>query len=118
SRGGTMLTNSHAPVIAFECENAMLRALGLLNSSTACFWLKQVCHDKGIRGEGGGFTSDDWEHFYEFTGTKLREFPLPEGAPLERARRLDALAQELATVTPQSVADTGVPTREALEEAR
>ncbi|MFI7433180.1 BREX-2 system adenine-specific DNA-methyltransferase PglX [Micromonospora haikouensis] len=112
--------NRHAPVIKLPeeaTEDEHLRLLGVLNSSTACFWLKQVCHDKGIRGEGGGFTSDDWEHFYEFTGTKLQEFPLPEAYPLGRARVLDSLAQRLASLTPAAVAESGVPTRERLRAA-
>ena len=33
---------------------------------------------------------------YEFTGTTLHDFPLPTILPLERARMLDDLAQELA----------------------
>ena len=37
-----------------------------------------------------------WERFYEFTGTKLEQFPLPADLPLERGRELDALAQQLA----------------------
>ena len=28
-------------------EDDHLALLGVLNSSTACFWLKQVCHKKG-----------------------------------------------------------------------
>ncbi|MBA2438178.1 MAG: hypothetical protein H0V52_07485, partial [Acidimicrobiia bacterium] len=37
---------------------------------------------------------------FEFDGTKLKQFPLPSGRPLERARRLDQLAQELAAAEP------------------
>lgn len=119
-RGGKVF-NRHAPVIKLPevaSEEDHLRLLGLLNSSTACFWLKQVSHDKGIRGEGGGFTSDDWERFYEFTGTKLQEFPLPPAYPLELGRKIDGLAQRLATVTPTAVAAAGAPTREWLAAAR
>ena len=43
----------------------------VLNSSTACFWLKQVSHNKGNGGIGGGIGDEDWEPRYEFTGTKL-----------------------------------------------
>ena len=46
----------------------------------------------GIRATGAG--SD----FYEFTGTKLQEFPLPSELPLEFGRELDALAQRLAAL--------------------
>ncbi|WP_431892578.1 BREX-2 system adenine-specific DNA-methyltransferase PglX [Micromonospora haikouensis] len=117
---GSKVFNRTAPVIKLPegaTEDDHLRLLGVLNSSTACFWLKQVSHDKGIRGEGGGFTSDDWEHFYEFTGTKLQEFPLPEAYPLGRAQVLDSLARRLAGLTPAAVAESGVPTRERLRAA-
>ncbi|MDG4799327.1 BREX-2 system adenine-specific DNA-methyltransferase PglX [Micromonospora sp. WMMD980] len=118
-RGGKVFNRS-APVIKLPegaTEDDHLRLLGVLNSSTSCFWLKQVSHDKGIRGEGGGFTSDDWERFFEFTGTKLQEFPLPSAYPLERAREIDSLARRLSSVTPAAVAASGVPTRQRLAEA-
>jgi hypothetical protein len=99
-------------------EDEHLRLLGLLNSSTACFWLKQVSHNKGVGGIGGGIGDEDWEPRYEFTGTKLQEFPLPGGYPLELARELDALAQRLGEVSPAAVAGSGVPTRERLRAAR
>ncbi|SDZ19516.1 hypothetical protein SAMN05444365_1073 [Micromonospora pattaloongensis] len=119
-RGGKVFNRS-APVIKLPegaSKDEHVRLLGVLNSSTACFWLKEVSHDKGIRGEGGGFTSDDWERFYEFTGTKLQEFPLPSAYPLELSREIDGLAQSLATVSPAAVAASGMPTRERLTAAR
>ncbi|GAA2591851.1 BREX-2 system adenine-specific DNA-methyltransferase PglX [Dactylosporangium fulvum] len=119
-RGGKVFKQS-APVIKLPegaSEDDHLELLGVLNSSTACFWLKQVSHDKGIRGEGGGFTSDDWEHFYEFTGTKLQQFPLPAARPLALSRALDGLAQRLAVVAPGGVVAGGVPTRERLKVAQ
>lgn len=118
-RGGKVFNRS-APVIKLAegaSEDDHLKLLGVLNSSTACFWLKQVCHDKGIRGQGGGFTSDDWEHFYEFTGTKLQEFPLPAGYPFDRSQLLDQAAQQRAELTPKAVALRGVPTRDRLAAA-
>jgi hypothetical protein len=120
-RGGRVFKQS-APVIKLPegaSEEDHLRLLGLLNSSTACFWLKQVSHKKGGSQESGGGQADQpWSWSYEFTGTKLQEFPLPEGAPLELATRLDALAQELQQVTPAAVAEKEVPTRERLDAAR
>ncbi|MEV0216962.1 BREX-2 system adenine-specific DNA-methyltransferase PglX [Micromonospora sp. NPDC050695] len=119
NRGGDIF-NRAAPVILLPegaGEAEYLGLLGALNSSTSCFWLKQVCHDKGIRGQGGGFTSDDWEHFYDFTGTKVNEFPLPSAYPLGRARELDGLAQRLSSLTPAAVAASGVPSRQWLAEA-
>ncbi|MGW3604373.1 BREX-2 system adenine-specific DNA-methyltransferase PglX [Micromonospora sp. NPDC005161] len=117
---GEKLFNRHAPVIKLPegaTEDEHLRLLGVLNSSTACFWLKQVSHDKGIRGEGGGFTSDDWERFFEFTSTKLQEFPLPATYPFGRAREIDQLAQRLFGLAPAAVAASGVPSRQRLVEA-
>lgn len=118
-RGGKIF-NRTAPVIKLpeeSTEDDHLELLGVLNSSVACFWLKQNSHDKGNGGIGGGIADQEWERFYEFTGTTLKDFPLPEQLPLERARRLDELAQELARRTPQAVADAGTPTREALDGA-
>ncbi|TDC41408.1 BREX-2 system adenine-specific DNA-methyltransferase PglX [Micromonospora sp. KC213] len=109
-----------APVIKLPegaSEDDHLRLLGVLNSSTACFWLKQVSHDKGSQGVNEGFKSQEWERFYEFTGTKLQEFPLPLAYPLELSREIDGLAQRLATVTPAAVAASGVPTRDRLDAA-
>ncbi len=104
-------------------EDEHLALLGVLNSSTACFWLKQNSHNKG---EGGGARVDagyaargePFRETYEFTGTTLQDYPLPAVLPLERARRLDALAAELAAQFPEAVAARRVPTRLALDAAR
>ncbi|TCJ33277.1 BREX-2 system adenine-specific DNA-methyltransferase PglX [Parafrankia sp. BMG5.11] len=119
-RGGSVFNRS-APVIKFPAgasEEEHLRLLGVLNSSTACFWLKQVSHDKGSQGVNEGFKSQSWERFYEFTGTKLQEFPLPAEYPLELARELDGLAQRLTVVSPASVAADDAPTRARLADAQ
>ncbi|OHX01934.1 BREX-2 system adenine-specific DNA-methyltransferase PglX [Micromonospora sp. WMMB235] len=118
-RGGKVFNRS-APVIKLPegaSEDGHLRLLGVLNSSTACFWLKQVSHDKGSQGVNEGFKSQEWERFYEFTGTKLQEFPLPSAYPLDLSREIDGMAQRLATVTPAAIAASGVPTRERLDAA-
>ncbi|MGX7728479.1 BREX-2 system adenine-specific DNA-methyltransferase PglX [Rhodococcus sp. 2H158] len=119
-RGGKVFNRS-APVIKLPegaSEDEHLRLLGVLNSSVGCFWLKQVCHDKGSQSGSGGFMHDEWEVFYEFTGTNLKDFPLPSSYPLERARTLDTLAQELASRAPAAVAAAGALTTQALETAR
>ncbi|WP_240676769.1 BREX-2 system adenine-specific DNA-methyltransferase PglX [Streptomyces sp. B27] len=101
-RGGNVF-NRTAPVVKLS-ENASeeenLQLLGLLNSSTICLWLKSTCHDKGIRGEGGGFTSDDWERFYQFNGGNVGRIPLPEEFPTELSINLDDYAQKLMDLTP------------------
>ena len=113
--------NRSAPVIKLPegaSEDDHLALLGVLNSSTACFWLKQVSQSKGNGGIGGGISDEIWEHRYEFTGTKLQEFPLPSELPLNFGRALDSLAQELAGHEPAAVAAAGTPTRDRLALAR
>lgn len=107
SRGRTV-HNRHAPVIKLQesaTEDDHLALLGVLNSSTACFWLHQVSHNKG---EGGGarveagysaMGSEAWKNNYEYTGTKLEKFPLPATLPLKFGRELDALARQLPAAT-------------------
>lgn len=59
-RGGKVFNRS-APVIklpADATEDDHLALLGLLNSSTACFWMKQVLSDKGNGGIGGGISDE------------------------------------------------------------
>ncbi|ADL44854.1 BREX-2 system adenine-specific DNA-methyltransferase PglX [Micromonospora aurantiaca (nom. illeg.)] len=121
-RGGKVF-NRTAPAIKLAeraTEYDHLRLLGVLNSSTACFWLKQVSYPKGgdpIGGDGARVSAEPWSDRYEFTGTKLQEFPLPRAYPVERARLLDSLAQRLAGLTPAAVAESAVPTRERLATA-
>jgi hypothetical protein len=113
--------NQHAPVIKLPegaSEGDHLSLLGVLNSSTACFWLKQVCHDKGSQSGTGGFMHDEWERFYEFTGTKLEQFPLPDALPLELGRALDGLAHDVAVHEPSTVCAAETPRREGLDNAR
>lgn len=114
-RGGKVFKQS-APVIklpAGATEADHLALLGLLNSSTACFWMKQVFHNKGVGGIGGGIGDEGWEPRYEFTGTGLKKFPIPAIKPLDLATELDRLVQkrqahlpaQLITALPLSRAD-------------
>ncbi len=119
-RGGKVFKQS-APVIklpAQASEDDHLALLGLLNSSTACFWMKQTLMDRGGGGVGGGLAAEQWERFYEHDSTKLKKTPLAQPHPLDLARRLDALAQRFAQHLPHAVATQEVPTRPLLEAAR
>ncbi|MFJ7123849.1 BREX-2 system adenine-specific DNA-methyltransferase PglX [Streptomyces albogriseolus] len=122
-RGGKVFNRS-APVIKLPegvSEERHLELLGVLNSSAACFWLKQVSQAKGgadnSSGGGNRWAPEAWISHYEFTGTKLQEFPLPESFPLKLSRELDTLAQELDKYEPSSVTASATPTRAALDEA-
>ena len=115
-RGGKVFKQT-APVIklpAGSSEDEHLGLLGLLNSSVACFWLQQVCHNKG--GPGGGSSKDEkWHDFYAFNSTKVAELPLCPDRPLVLARILDTLSQQLASAqptalfTPENIATSACP---------
>ena len=115
-----VVTNRTAPLIVLP-ETATyddyLKLLGILNSSAACFWLKQVCHIKGGSGIGRGVQDEPWEERYSFNVTRVREFPLPANLPLGFGQELDELGRKLAAVEPRSVCAVGVPTRDQLDEA-
>ncbi|GAB3988354.1 BREX-2 system adenine-specific DNA-methyltransferase PglX [Actinoallomurus acanthiterrae] len=120
---GRKVFNRTAPVIKLPegaGEGEYLELLGILNSSTACFWLKQVAHNKGstVDSRGARQATVPWEDFYQFNGTKVQQFPLPARLPLELGRELETLAQHLSAVSPSSVAAKAVPSREALAQAR
>ena len=97
------------PAGATEADHLTL--LGLLNSSTACFWMKQVFHNKGstVDDKGARQTTVAFENFYEFSGTGLKGFPIPADpnhAARNLATHLDQLAQQLAALDPLAVLAT------------
>jgi len=99
-RGGKVFKQT-APVIklpAEATEDDYLALVGLLNSSTACFWLKQVCHNKGstVDQHGARQRTNPFEDFFAFNGTKLGQFPLPSERRTELAFYLDARARKIA----------------------
>ncbi len=104
-RGGKVF-NRTAPVIKLPktaSEERHLELLGALNSSVACFWMKQVSHVKGGSGIGRGVQDEAWENRYAFNATRLQEFPLTSELPLALARQLDTHAQELAAHEPTTL---------------
>jgi hypothetical protein len=119
---GARIFNQTAPLIKLRegaSENEYRQLLGLLGSSTACFWLKMRCHNKGGQGINEGFKSQEWERFYQFSSTNVQDFPIPNRFPLAVATRIDNLSQELATTTLSGLlqADTTKPLRELLIDA-
>lgn len=119
-RGGKAFSRS-APVIKLPegaAEDDHVKLLGVLNSSVACFWLKQRSHNKGstVDNRGARQTQVPWEDFYEFTGTTLQDFPLPTTLPPARARHLDTLAQQRSATTPDALTAHETPTALALKQ--
>jgi hypothetical protein len=116
-----LLLNRHAPLILMDAaadESNYSRVLGLLNSSCACFWLRQTCSNKGTGGIGGGIATESWEFRFEFDSTKLSQLPLPSGSPLELATAIQSAAGERSTLLPAAVTACEVPTRASLDAAR
>ena len=98
-RGGKVFKRS-APVIKLPegaSEDDHLRLLGVLNSSTACFWLKQNSHDKGSSGVDRGRARRRCVgellrvHRHDVAG-----LPAADGPAAGAGRTLDSLAQELS----------------------
>jgi hypothetical protein len=121
-RGGKVFNRS-APVIKLPgdaTEDDHLALLGLLNSSTACFWMKQVFHNKGstVDDRGARQTTVAFENFYEFTGTGLQKFPITETKPLRLAAELDRLARERQTHLPAQLIEQFPLSRTALDDHR
>jgi hypothetical protein len=106
-RGGKVF-NRTAPVIklpAEASEDDHLGLLGLLNSSIACFWMKQCAHNKGdsTDNKGARTTGDVAFNTYAYNATLVSQFPLPPGRPLALARQLDATAALLSAVSPAAL---------------
>ena len=122
-RGGGVFNRS-APVIKLRAnatEHDHLGLLGLLNSSTACFWMKQVFYPKGgdrIGQEGARLRKTLWDERYEHDGTKLQRFPVLSDRPVELARQLDTLARELARNLPMTLVRSGRRSVSGLSGAR
>jgi hypothetical protein len=113
-RGGKVFKQS-APVIKLPegaTEDEHLALLGVLNSSTACFWMKEKSQPKG------GSADLAWARTFEFTGTTMQNFPLPSTLPLEGSRRIDELANSQSLTTPEYIANQSVPTAELMAEAK
>ncbi len=123
-RGGKVF-NRHAQVLKLRTgasEDEYLGLIGLLNSSTACFWCQQVMHNKG--GPGGGSSKDEkWHDFFEFASTALANFPIATKRPIGFGCQLDALSTTLAATQPAAllaaaVDEDALPTRADLDAAR
>jgi len=78
-----------APIIKLKAQTTDEDAqslLGVLNSSVACFWLRQVCFPKGgdHQGtEGARVRASLWDERFAFNGTQVAKLPLPAFQPTQ-----------------------------------
>ncbi len=120
-RGGKVFKQS-APIIKLPSTATVddhLALLGPLNSSTACFWMKQVSFATGGDkvGAGGRRSKEQWHKCYQFDTTKLARFPLPPNreATLPWAHALDHLAHtRVADTVAATLADASCDSPPAL----
>jgi hypothetical protein len=120
---GRSVFNRHAPTLKLPSdamEDDHLALLGLLNSSTGSFWMKQVCQDKGNGGIGGGIGDEAWERRFEHDGTKIKAFPVSDRRTesLSLSREIDTLAREVIRLSPAEFVKLEAPTAERLEANR
>lgn len=94
-------------------EEDYLKLLGVLNSSTVCFWLRDSAQH-----QGGGAAAHPWSWTYEFSGAIVERLPLPENLSLEYGRQFDSLARKLAAQEPADLCASRTPARIALDAGR
>jgi len=121
-RGGKVFNRS-SPVIKLRAgtgEDEHLGLVGLLNSSTACFWLKQMFHNKGstVDQHGARQRTSAFEDFYEYTGTGVGKFPVPNVRPVQIARQISDLAIEWSRHLPAALTARGAISRTELDASR
>lgn len=96
-RGGKVFKQT-APVIKLPegaTEDDHYDLLGVLNSSTAAFWIRQVAYRKGG-------SEERWADRFQINGTALEAFPVPIVLPRDLTRRIDELSRSLDEGAPQS----------------
>ncbi|MCG5052484.1 MAG: BREX-2 system adenine-specific DNA-methyltransferase PglX [Myxococcales bacterium] len=81
-RGGKVFKQT-APIIKLPesaTEDDHLALLAYLNSSTACFWMKQVCYPKGgdHMGDGGRLSATKWQDRYALASNAIKPLPVPD----------------------------------------
>lgn len=111
-RGGKVFKQS-APIIKLPesaTEDDHYALLAYLNSSTACFWMKQVIHSKTNHTDDRPEVFEPGTLYYEFTGTALQRCPLPPRSTWRSlaafGRAAEAIAQAQSLVSPRPVAES------------
>jgi hypothetical protein len=122
-RGGKVFNRS-APVIKLYSEaneQDHLSLLGLLNSSTAGFWMRQVFFPKGgdqVGNKKARVRRTWWEERFEYAANGMSDFPIPMERSGVLGQRLDSLAKEYTALLPARLVHRAIPARNALDDAR
>lgn len=107
---GDCVYKQTAPVIKLRRSDDVqehIRILGILNSSAACFWMKQVfqCRGSTVDERGARQTTTPFEDFYDLDSTKIKQFPVPPLKGRELATAIQSSAYELAKNSPDAALD-------------
>ena len=122
-RGGKVFKQS-APALKLPPgtpDESHVEMVGVLNSSTACFWLKQVCYPKGgdtVGQDGARVRKISWDVYYEFDAAKLKDFPLASTGPVLLAMAIQAAADARLLILPEQVLTSHAPDPALLRDAR
>lgn len=122
---GGYVFNNKAPIIKLKGsadEEDYLSILAVLNSSTSCFWMKQVFQPRGAT--AANKNHPDPERFaHEIAGTGLQTLPIPEigthrSILVGIARQMNSLAARRATLVGSSEWIDKVDNRQAILSAQ
>ena len=117
--GGSTVQVIKLPPTASEDDHLAL--VGALNSSVACFWLRQVCFPKGgdhVGQEGARVRKSIWDERHAFNATNIVQCPIPAECPLTFARNLRELAKRLSSLRPSFFLRESVPASAGLVELK
>ena len=94
-----------AKLIAPNDKPLHLNITTLLNSSVACFWMKQVFHCKGstVDQHGARQTTVPFEDFYAFDASKLKQFPVTSFPSTKLLQNIESALETLENNTPREV---------------
>jgi hypothetical protein len=111
-RGGKVFNRS-APIIKLEddaSQDEYLYLLGILNSSAACFWMKQVFYPKATAvGDISTEKGRPESNRYDFAATGMLSFPIPNTDTvrasnlLEIVKSIDLIMLEMNSLLPDSI---------------
>jgi hypothetical protein len=103
-RGGKVFNRS-APVIKLSGkanEEDYISLMGPLNSSTGCFWMKQVMSSKPKGDGGSAHATPEYQRFH-FDATKMKRFPIVETRDLKLGKAIQDSVDAMAAITPERV---------------
>jgi hypothetical protein len=113
-----------APVITLPMhsdETEHLILLAYLNSSTTCFYMKQITYPKGTHSESRPEKGNPEENRYEFSGAAVGSLPVPTSASrltlADFAQRLEYLQHQRDALAPHTLLSTALAHTEDLAAA-